>query len=349
MRSIHYWSVLAFRACPKLITLATLFLSFGCVPNTEDTVVIYSAADREYAQPILAGFQRRNEGTKIAPVFDVESTKSVGLVARIESEAKRPRCDVFWNNEVIHTIRLAKQGLLQPVNWDIPADWPSEMLGTDGVWLGIAARARILLVNRDLIGDERPTSVMDLADPKWKGKCAFAEPLAGTTATHFAILDTTLGKDKARDFFEAAKKNAIVVSGNKQVAQMVASGKCAFGLTDTDDALIEIEQGLPVEIVFPDQQPDQSGAIRIPNTLCVPKDAPHPVAAAKLANYLASEDTEGRLAMGPSGQFPVRPNHPQKSRATRDDVLWMDVNFEAAADRWPQLAEELRGLFRGQE
>lgn len=327
---------------------SSIFL--GCVPNPEDSVVVYSAADREYAKPILAGFSRRNEGTEVRPVFDVESTKSVGLTSRIEAEASRPRCDVFWNNEIIHTIRLQEAGLLLPVRWDIPADWPSEMVGENGLWLGFAARARILIVNRELLPDrnEWPTSISDLANPKWNGRACFAEPLAGTTATHFAILDTELGTEKAFEFFKAAKDNALVASGNKQVAQMVSSGQCAFGLTDTDDALVEIEAGLPVEIVFPDQSEEQGGAVRIPNTLSVLKDCPHPVAAVALANYLASEDTEGRLAMGPSGQFPVRPNHPTRSRATKEDVRWRSVDFHAAANRWPELAKELRVLFRGE-
>ena len=60
------------------------------------------------------------------------------------------------------------------------------------------------------------------------------------------------------------------MSGNKQVAQAVAGGKLAFGLTDTDDAMIEIENGMPVAIVYPDQGEGQMGTLFIPNTL-----APH--------------------------------------------------------------------------
>ncbi len=321
----------------------------GCVPRTEDAVILYSAADREYASPILAGFSRRQTDVEVVPVFDVESTKTVGLITKIEAEASRPKCDLFWNNEIMHTLRLEKAGLLQPITWSVPANWPADMRSPSGTWLGIAARARILIVNREALPDEasRPTSVLDLADPKWKDRCAVAEPLFGTTATHFTLLEKQLGAAEARRFFEAVKENAVVVSGNKQVAQMVSSGQCAFGLTDTDDALIEIDSGLPVDIVFPDQGDDQMGAIRIPNTLAVIKGSPHPVAAKLLANYLASEDTEGRLAMGASGQFPLRPDHPQQSRATAGkEVKWAKVDFHAAADRWPDLSDELRQLFR---
>ncbi|MCA9134331.1 MAG: extracellular solute-binding protein [Planctomycetales bacterium] len=333
------------------LSVCALLWCTGCVPQPEQAVVIYSAADREYAQPILAAFERRHEGLEVLAQFDVESTKTVGLVTRLESEEDRPRCDVFWNNEIMHTLRLQRAGLLQPIAWDVPADWPATMRGPQGAWLGIAARARVLIVNRELLPDagQRPQSVLDLAEPKWQGKCGLAMPLFGTTATHFAVLHSQLGAERAANLFRQIKDNAVVLSGNKQVALAVSSGQLAWGLTDTDDALIEIDAGLPVEIIYPDQGPEQPGTLRIPNTLAVIAGAPHPRAAVALANYLASEDTEGRLAMGSSGQFPIRPGHPQVSRALSDGpVRWMEADFQAAADSWPQLSDELRRLYRGE-
>jgi iron(III) transport system substrate-binding protein len=332
-----------------LLVMSLLGAGAGCVPRAENSVVIYSAADREYAQPILAAFARRHSSTEVVPQFDVESTKTVGLVTRIESERERPRADVFWNNEILHTLRLEQAGLLQPVAWDIPSDWPKNMRSAHGNWVGFAARARVLLVNRELLpdGESRPDSVLDLGDPQWKSRCGVALPLFGTTATHFTVLRDRLGQTEADLWFQAVKDNAVVLGGNKQVAQAVASGQLAFGLTDTDDALIEIDAGLPVEIVFPDQRPDQSGTLRIPNTVVVLAGCPHPVAAAELANYLVSSDTEGRLAMGVSGQFPVRPGHEQSSRAQAGNpVRWMDADFTTAAQQWDAAAEKLRSIFR---
>lgn len=330
------------------LSLFSIACSIGCVSRSEESVVIYSAADREYAKPILAAFARRNEPVEVLPQFDVESTKTVGLVTRIESESSRPRCDVFWNNEIMHTLRLEKAGLLKRISWDVPASWPKHMRSKNDQWIGLAARARILIINRDLLPEsaKRPSSVSDLADPKWAGKCAVAAPHFGTTATHFTVLFEQLGEKKAIEFFDAVKANATVLSGNKQVAQAVSSGQLAFGLTDTDDALLEIDAGLPVDIIFPDQAPGQPGTLQIPNTIAVLKGAPHPVAAAALANFLVSEDTEGRLAMGPSGQFPIRPQHPQPSRAaSKAPVRWMDADFEAAAELWPELSVKLREIY----
>ncbi len=335
------------RVIPCVAILAGC-LSIGCVPKPENALIVYSAADREFAEPILAAFQRRNGATEVVSTFDIESTKTVGLVTRIESESARPRCDVFWNNEIMHILRLESKGLLAPIRWDIPSDWPASMRSKQGHWVGFGARARVLLVNRELLpaSAKRPTSVLDLADPQWRDKCGVASPLFGTTATHFTVLANELGGSKATEFFKQVKENAVVLAGNKQVAQAVSSGQLAFGLTDTDDALIEMDSGLPVEIIYPDQATDQCGTLMIPNTVAVLKKAPHPVAAQALANYLLSEDTEGRLAMGSSGQFPIRPNHPQRSRANpKDPVRPMEVDFEKAAALWPTVSKELSAIF----
>lgn len=330
------------------IFILVVAITAGCVPRAENELVVYSAADREFAEPILKAFERRHPETRVVSQFDIESTKTVGLVTRIESEGQRPRCDVFWNNELMHMLRLDAAGLLAPIQWEIPANWPTSMRSSSGTWVGIAARGRVLIVNRDLLpkSGPRPNSVLDLADSQWQGKCGVASPLHGTTATHFTVLVDKLGMEKANEFFATVKKNAVVLSGNKQVAQAVSSGQLSFGLTDTDDALIEIDNGLPVEIIFPDQAAEQMGTLMIPNTVAVIKDCPHPVAAKALANYLISEDTEGRLAMGVSGQFPVRPGHAQKSRAqAAGQVRSMEVDFEKAAQDWPLASKKLSDIF----
>ncbi|MFO1063487.1 MAG: extracellular solute-binding protein [Pirellulales bacterium] len=328
-----------------------LICLIGCVPRSEKEVVVYSSADREFATPILAAFERRHPDAQVATQFDLEASKTVGLVTRIENEKAQPRCDLFWNNEIMHTLRLEKAGLLASRSWNIPGDWPKNMRSPQGTWVAFAARARILIVNRKEFAsrEEYPTSVLQLADPKWKGKCAVALPLFGTTATHFAVLRQRMGAEAADEWFKKVRDNAVVVSGNKQVAQAVSSGQCAFGLTDTDDWLVEKDNGLPVDVVYPDQDFQvlgQFGTLMIPNTLCVMKNAPHPVNAGLLADYLLSQDIEGRLAMGPSGQFPMRPNHPQKSRAApAEPIRTMDVDFYAVAEQWDTAAEHLRAIF----
>lgn len=318
----------------------------GCWSRAEQEVVVYSALDREFSEPILQEFQAET-GITVLDKYDIESTKTVGLVSAIIQEQNRPRCDVFWNNEILHSLRLQKLGMLEAYHSPAAKTFPQSYRSADGQWHGLAARARVLIVNTDIVsGDSMPTSIEDLVTPTWKGKVGIAKPLFGTTATHAAVLFAIWGDERATDFFRQVHQNAEVMSGNKQVATAVSRGQLAFGITDTDDAIIEVDKGLPVKIIFPDQRDGQLGSLFIPNTLCIVKDGPNTINAKKLVDHLLSPAVESRLATGSSAQFPVNSIVETKSRALPNaPIRWMDVDFEAAADRWDRAAEILREIF----
>src|SRR4051812_13826973 len=67
-------------------------------------VIVYSALDREFAEPLLQAYSKRT-GVQVWTKFDIESSKAVGLTESIIAEASRPRCDLFWNNEILNTLR----------------------------------------------------------------------------------------------------------------------------------------------------------------------------------------------------------------------------------------------------
>ncbi len=128
-------------------------------------VVIYCAVDREFAQPVLDAFTQKT-GIKVEAKFDTESTKSVALAEQILRERRRPRCDVFWNNEILHTIRLAREGLCRPTTPSQMHHYPVEFRSKENLWHSLAARARVLLVNTERVNEDQiPQRLEDLAAP----------------------------------------------------------------------------------------------------------------------------------------------------------------------------------------
>ena len=332
------------------VGVLAVLLALSACDRTDSTtdarrVVVYTALDRQFSEPILADFTQQT-GIDVLASYDTESTKTVGLTNRIRAEAQRPRCDVFWNNEILNTLRLKREGLLQPCRPARAADYPLTFRDPDGYWYGFAARARVLIVNTDLVTkDARPTSIRALADERWRGQIGIAKPLFGTTASHVACLFAQLGPDAAREFLLACKANDIqVLGGNKTCAERVAAGALAFALTDTDDAIIEREAGHPVEIVFPDA--DGMGTLLLPNTLSVIKGAPHPAEAAALIDYLLSPEVEARLAQGAAAQIPLNPKTTVSSRATADgEIAASEVDFTAAAEQFDAAAAFIEDHF----
>src|SRR5262249_61970203 len=113
-----------------------------------------------------------------------EAQKSVGLYTELVHEKSRPRCDVHWNNEILWTIKLERQGLLEPYASPSAEDYPASAKALDHSWHAFAARARVIVVNTNLVRDaERPRGMLDLTDPRWKGKVAIAKPQFGTSMT----------------------------------------------------------------------------------------------------------------------------------------------------------------------
>lgn len=335
-----------------LLLAAALLALCGCgakstEPGDEAEVVVYTAHDSVFSEPIFAQFEQVSD-VVVRPKFDVESTKTVGLVNAIMAESSRPRCDVFWNNEILNTLRLAERGLLEVYKSPAAENYPAAFKDAEGKWHGFAARARIIICNTKLVPEsDRPDSIYDLADENWRGKTAIAKPLFGTTASHAACLFAALGDEQARKYFQSLKDNDVqILGGNKQVAEAVGSGAAAFGLTDTDDALQMIEQGLPVAIIYPDQQPGGLGTLFIPNTVCIIRNGPHPEGARKLVDYLLSPPVEQALAEGPAGQIPLNPAVDVKTKVeTPKTVRAMDVDFKAAAAQWDAAAKYITENF----
>ena len=331
-----------------LAASASMLALQGCSRSAND-VVVYTALDQEFSEPLLSAYALKT-GINVRPKFDVESTKTVGLFQLIKAEASRPRCDLFWNNEILNTLRLKRQGLLTPFAPAGTADWPAAFVGKEKDWYGFAARARILLVNTKLVPvGERPTSLRDLIAPKWKDQIGLAKPLFGTTATHAACLFATWGDAKAKEFFDALKANgAKIYAGNRPVAAAVATGEIAFALTDTDDAMLEVASGAPVSIIYPDRTPDGLGTLFIPNTLALIKNAPHREHAEALAAYILSPEVETALAKGPSAQIPLNPHVTEPARIeTPKTVRPMAVDFEKVVDLWDDVASYLAKEFAG--
>jgi iron(III) transport system substrate-binding protein len=328
----------------------------GCLPQADNEVIVLSALDREFSQPVLSDAASELDLT-IRPKFDQESNKTIGLATEIIQHRQRPTADVFWNNEVLHTIRLQRLGLLESHQPPRATAFPKSYRSPAGYWHGFAGRARVLIVNTKLLPDSKqwPDSIYDFADSKWKGRCTIARPTFGTTATHAAVLIATLGQERGTDLLKTIASNATFQGGNKQVAQKVASGQFAFGMTDTDDAMIEYEQGQPVAIVFPDQGDDQMGTLMIPNTLAIIKNGPNTERAKRLVDRLLQTDIEQRLAAGKSAQCPLATELAGawrvqqgwlKNKGPREsqELKMMAVDFEQAAAVWDEMKQFLAEL-----
>jgi iron(III) transport system substrate-binding protein len=329
------------------LTLAALHATYGWGASPGGEVVVYTSLDQFYSEPILKRFEKET-GIIVRPRYDTEATKTTGLFNRLVAERGRPRCDVFWNNEVLRTVTLKRMGLLQPYASPRALDIPETFKDRDGFWTGFAARARVIVFNTDrLTSAAAPHSIFDFAQPRRRRQTAMSFPLFGTMATHGAALFALLGDDKARSFFRSLRDNEIqVLDGNALVVKTVARGELAAGLTDTDDVYSAQLDGKPVAFVVPDQRPGEIGALVIPNTLALVRDCPHPDAGRQLIDFLLDPSVENELAAARSAQIPVRPDGaPSKTGIDLGRIRLMTFDYEKAAAALETSAPFFQDLF----
>ncbi len=325
------------------IALRAILLSAlaGCGRQSGQEVVVYTSVDQVFSEPIFRAFEH-DSGIRVRAVFDTEETKSTGVLNRLLGEADHPRADVFWSGDPVRPLVLVKRGLVSPYVSPAAATIPGPFKAADGMWTGFAARARVLLVNRERVSEgQMPRSVEDLADPHWQGQTAIANPLFGTTTVHMAALFASWGETRARAFLDALKANGVrVASSNGAVRRLVAAGEVAFGLVDTDDAFGALQDGAPVAVVFPDQE--GMGTLIMPTTTLLIRGGPHPDTGRRLIDFLLSPGVEERLAET-AAHLPLRPGiAPPQGLPPLQDIKAMAVDYGRVMEEMQRIQPWLR-------
>lgn len=296
----------ALRALPAVLVVIFVAAcqSAGQSETAERAVTIYVSTDRVFSEPVLREYEKRT-GVRVNTVYDTEETKSTGLANRLLAEQARPQADVFWSNEPVRTLVLKSRGVLAPYRSPSAEGIPSALVDPDGHWTGFSARIRVIAYNTKLVkAEEAPKSIFELADSKWRGQVAIADPRFGSTSFHVAALYAMAGDEKMDDFFRRLKANGVkVVAGNSVVRDLVARGEVKVGLTDTDDVNVAIEDGQPIAMILPDAA--GLGVPVMPNMVSLIANGPNPDEGRRLIDYLLSADVERQLAESEAVQIPL--------------------------------------------
>ncbi len=326
------------------VTLVLLSQSPQAAPPRE--VVVYTSVDQVYSEPFLKEYEKES-GVSVKVVYDVEATKTTGLVNRLISERANPRADVFWNGEIMQTILLKQNDVLAPYISPASAGIPDLFRDPEGYWTGFGGRFRVILVNTNLLApDQYPASIYDFRNGTIPGEqIGIAYPLFGTTATHAAALCSTLGNQTSREYFMALQdRNVRILDGNSVVRDQVADGLLAYGLTDSDDACGAVENGAPVVIIIPDQGPGEQGTLVIPNTVALIRGGPNPEEGKKLIDYLLSPGTETRLVGSGWIQMTTRGEYTTPCVNTTH-LVPMNVSYDEIAAVQEEVKSDLAEIF----
>jgi iron(III) transport system substrate-binding protein len=266
-------------------------------------LVVYCAHDSVYSESILRRFEAQT-GIPTTIRFDSEATKSLGLQELLLREREHPRCDVFWNNELLGMVHLARQEILEPYQGSGYQRIPDGFKDPQGYWTGFAARFRVYIVNTEAMAASEEATAEALQGNL--SRVAIARPIYGTTLTHYSVIWHEEGAAQLKAWHRQwRRRNVREVTGNATVKNLVASGVCDLGLTDTDDCFLALDDGRPVAMA-----PFRLGdgrTIAIPNTVAIIRGTDRPEQARRLVDYLLSAETEIALACSRARQVPLGP------------------------------------------
>jgi iron(III) transport system substrate-binding protein len=193
------------------------------------SITLYSGQHEQTTQSLVTAFEQQT-GIHVNVRYNDEDSFADEIIA----EKSHPVADVFYTENSPVLEYLQNQGLLAPVDGSTLAKTVSQYNSPQGDWAGVSARVSVLIYNPSLISESQlPTSVLQLADPKYKGKLAFA---AGET--DFQPIVTSVarayGNAKATTWLDGIKANSgsHVYPDNETIADEVNRGAVAFGVVN---------------------------------------------------------------------------------------------------------------------
>ena len=160
----------------------------------------------------------------------------------------------------------------------------------------------VLAVNTRLVPEaEIPSTWAELADPKWKGKIAFAgADRSGSALQQMMQIVFNFGDDEGWRLFERMVENFVITGSSGAVPRGVAQGEYALGLTLEDFAGRFVTGGSPVRIVYP-----REGITLGADAMALVAGGPNPEGGRALLDYIASVEGQ-RLIVERFGRRPIR-------------------------------------------
>jgi iron(III) transport system substrate-binding protein len=205
----------------------SVFLT-GCgSANSGPSITLYNGQHEQTTDGLVSAFEQKT-GITVNVRNDDEDT----LANLIALQGSHSPADVIYTENSPALEFLQDKGLLSPVDAATLAHTPAQYNSPQGDWVGVSARVSVIIYNPSLIsGSQLPTSVLQLADPRYKGKLAFA---AGETDFQPIVTSVirTYGQAAALRWLDGIKANAAghIVPDNETIADEVNRGQVAFGV-----------------------------------------------------------------------------------------------------------------------
>ncbi len=280
-----------------------MFMPFAA--QAADELVIYSGRSDKFVRPVIKVFEDKT-GIKVT----IHNAKAAELVNKMRVEGDRTKADLFISNDAGSLQIGSTYGLFEPLPQEVVAAIPSNYRAKDNTWIGLSARARVLVVNSNKakkLGFVK--SVLDLADPRLKGRLAITHSANGSFIAGVTVYQKAVGDDRTLAWLRGLAKNSEgkVFNKHSKIVNAVAEGKKDIGLVNHYYIYrhLDKEPQAPIQILIPDQGDNGMGVAWNVAGVALVKHSSKKDLAKKLLDFLVSKEGQ-KIFAEVNREYPVR-------------------------------------------
>jgi iron(III) transport system substrate-binding protein len=295
--------------------------SSGASAGSGTTLTLYNAQHEQTTAAMIAEFTKQT-GIKVRVQSDDEDV----LTAQIEQEGSRSPADVFYTENSNWLQQLNERGMLEKVDASTLANVPQQDSASNGDWVGVSARISVLIYNTSkLSASQLPKSVLELADPRWKGKIEIAP-----SETDFWPIVSSVARAKghavALAWLKGLKANAGEnddVPDNETLTSDVSRGSTELALINHYYYYrLQAEVGkssVKARIAY--FAPRDPGYVENISGAAILKSSRHKAAAQEFLDFMTSKAGQNVIAHSESFEYPIHRGVPANPELTPLDQL----------------------------
>ena len=186
----------------------------------DEGIVVYNAQHASLTEAWADAFTRET-GIEVT----LRKGSDLDMANQIVQEGEASPADVFLTENSPAMTLVDAAGLFAPLDPETLALVPPGLRPADGHWTGIAARTTVFAYDKTkLTEDQLPRSMLDLADPEWKGRWGAAPAGADFQAIVGALLQLK-GEEATLAWLKAMKDGATAYRGNSVAMKAVNDGQ----------------------------------------------------------------------------------------------------------------------------
>jgi iron(III) transport system substrate-binding protein len=300
------WRVIGMAVAVGMLTASVAACGASSGGDPANGLVLYSGQHEQTTQALVSAFEKQT-GIQVT----VRNGDEDQLAEQIMQEGSRSPGDVFYTENSPALMKLAGQHLLAPVDKATLAAVPAADSSPAGNWVGVTARISALVYNTNALkSSQLPTSVMDLANPKWAGKLGIAPGETDFQPIITSIADT-YGSAAALAWLKGVKANAgsHIYPANETLTSEVNSGQVEIGLIN-HYYWYRVRAGLgggAMHSALHYFAPEDPGYVLNVSGAGILASSTHQAAAQKFLAFLVSAAGQRIIAQSDSFEYPLRP------------------------------------------